>query len=57
MAQPAVSVRRLHFTVPGADVALAPAATRSTREAIDFSGKLRLQAKVSQTMTGWKRWR
>ncbi len=25
-------------------------------EQIDFHGKLRLQARVSQTMTGWKRW-
>jgi hypothetical protein len=23
---------------------------------MDFRGELRLQAKVSQTMTGWKRW-
>jgi len=37
-------------------MSLRSAATRSTKEAIDFRGKLRLQAKVSQTITGWKRW-
>jgi hypothetical protein len=26
------------------------------QEAVDFRGKLRLQARISQTMTGWKRW-
>jgi hypothetical protein len=26
------------------------------RDALDFHGTLKLQAKASQTMTGWKRW-
>ena len=25
-------------------------------DALDFHGTLRLEAKVSETMTGWKRW-
>ncbi len=50
-----IEFSRLRFTIPGADVALIGNYTFE-KEAVDFRGKLRLQAKVSQTMTGWKRW-
>lgn len=45
----------LKFGVPGADVSLAGLYNMHLDE-LDFHGKLRLKAKVSQTMTGWKRW-
>ena len=50
-----IEFSRLRFTIPGADVALA-GSYAFDKEAVDFRGKLRLQATVSQTMTGWKRW-
>jgi hypothetical protein len=50
-----IEFSRLRFTIPGADVALVGSYAFDT-EAVDFRGKLRLQATVSQTMTGWKRW-
>jgi hypothetical protein len=45
----------LSFSVPGADVAL-EGGYDLQRDVLDFHGTLKLQAKVSQTMTGWKRW-
>jgi hypothetical protein len=42
------------FAVQGATVRLA-GHYDTTRELLDFHGELRLQAKVSQTQTGWKR--
>jgi hypothetical protein len=50
-----IEFSRLHLTIPGADLALAGSYSFD-KETIDFRGKLRLQAKVSQTMSGWKRW-
>jgi hypothetical protein len=50
-----ISFSRLRFTVPGSVVELVGKYLFET-EQIDFHGKLRLQARVSQTMTGWKRW-
>jgi hypothetical protein len=44
----------LTFSVDGATVRLAGNYDTS-RELLDFKGELRLQAKVSQTQTGWKR--
>jgi hypothetical protein len=55
LANGAIAFSRLHLTIPGADLALAGSYTFD-KEAIEFRGRLRLQAKVSQTMTGWKRW-
>jgi hypothetical protein len=55
LANGVIEFSRLRFAIPGADVALAGSYTFD-KEAVDFRGKLRLQAKVSQTMTGWKRW-
>jgi hypothetical protein len=50
-----LTFRSLSFGVPGADVALAGAANLNA-DTIDFRGTLKLKARVSQTMTGWKRW-
>jgi hypothetical protein len=45
----------LSFSVPGAAVDLAGNYDISG-DALDFHGTLKLQAKISQTMMGWKRW-
>lgn len=50
-----ITFRNLAFGVPGAHVQLA-GTYNSDSDVIDFQGALRLQAKVSQTMSGWKRW-
>src|SRR5207244_1137274 len=50
-----VKFQRLSFGVPGARVDLAGLYDLD-RDAVDFHGALRLNARVSQTMTGWKRW-
>jgi hypothetical protein len=46
---------RLGFEVPGAAVAL-HGQYRLAGDVLDFHGNLKLQAKVSQTLAGWKRW-
>jgi hypothetical protein len=51
----AVTFRDLSFGVPGANVQLAGTYGLDSN-LIDLHGILRLQAKVSQTMKGWKRW-
>jgi hypothetical protein len=48
------TVRDLQFDVPGALVQLDGAYT-FRNDALDFRGKLLLQARLSKTMTGWKR--
>jgi hypothetical protein len=45
----------LRFTVPGSEVQLVGNYIFD-EERLDFHGKLRLEARVSQTMSGWKRW-
>jgi AsmA-like C-terminal region len=45
----------LAFEVPGADVAVAGNYDLAN-DALDFHGALKLDARLSQTMTGWKRW-
>ena len=49
-----LNLNPLTFQVEGATVRLAGNYDTS-REVLDFKGELRLQAKVSQTQTGWKR--
>ena len=50
-----MTFRSLTFDVPGAGVALA--GTYSLRDdGLDFKGTLRLEAKVSEMVTGWKSW-
>jgi hypothetical protein len=47
------SFSKLNFGVPGADVALTGSYGLDSGE-MDFHGKLQMQAKLSQTMTGAK---
>jgi len=53
MDSAAVNFSDLTFSVEGASVALAGAYNIDSGQ-MDFRGKLRLQAKLSQTTTGWK---
>ena len=50
-----IRFRSLSFSVSGAKVDLA-GHYDFERDAVNFRGTLKLHAKVSQTMTGWKRW-
>jgi hypothetical protein len=50
-----MTFRSLSFDVPGARVAIA-GDYRLDDDVVDFRGNLKLDAKLSQTMTGWKRW-
>jgi hypothetical protein len=54
MRDATLTLSPLTFAVEGATVRLA-GTYDTTREVLDFRGELRLQAKVSQTQTGWKR--
>jgi AsmA-like protein len=55
LANEALSFRSLTFGVPGAHVQLA-GGYNLANDALDLHGNLRLQSKVSGTVTGWKRW-
>lgn len=50
-----MSFNPLSFSVPGAAFDLV-GSYDMYRDVLDFHGTMKLQAKVSQTMTGWKRW-
>jgi hypothetical protein len=50
-----ITFRELTFGVPGADVQLEGSYDLNA-DVLDFHGALRLQARVSQTVTGWKHW-
>ena len=50
-----LTFERLGFVVPGSQVDLAGSYDLNADQ-LDFKGALRLKARVSQTMTGWKRW-
>jgi hypothetical protein len=50
-----ITFKSLSFAVPGAAVDLAGGYDLRAG-VLDFHGTLRLRAKVSQTVTGWKRW-
>ncbi|MEO8372793.1 MAG: hypothetical protein ABI806_26650 [Candidatus Solibacter sp.] len=50
-----ITFGQLTFGVSGADVHLAGSYALDD-DVLDFHGALRLQAKVSQTQTGWKHW-
>jgi hypothetical protein len=50
-----IEFKSLTFGVPGSKVDLAGDYNMSS-DALNFHGALRLDAHVSQTMTGWKRW-
>jgi uncharacterized protein involved in outer membrane biogenesis len=53
MENGSIDFSNLSFGVEGASIALAGSYNLDSGQ-IDFRGKLRLQAKLSQTMTGWK---
>ena len=55
LANEMVTFQSLSFAVPGSGVDLSGTYDLD-RDTLDFHGTLRLQAKVSETMTGWKRW-
>ena len=50
-----IDFKSLTFQVPGSQVDLAGIYNMDA-DTLDFKGALRLKARVSQTMTGWKRW-
>jgi hypothetical protein len=50
-----LTFQSLTFGVPGAEVDLAGTYNLDA-DVLDFLGNLKLVAKVSETMTGWKRW-
>jgi hypothetical protein len=50
-----VDLSTLNYRVPGAEVAL-QGAYDITNQTLDFTGKARLDAHVSQMVTGWKSW-
>ncbi len=55
LANELITFQDLAFGIPGADLKLDGMYNLDT-EVLDFHGDLRLQAKLSQTQTGWKRW-
>jgi len=55
MEDETIVFKNLSFAVPGSGVDLAGSYDLA-RDVLDFHGTLKLDAKVSQTMTGWKRW-
>ena len=50
-----MTFRSLAFEVPGAAVSIA-GKYNLANDMLDFHGALKLHAKLSQTMSGWKRW-
>ncbi len=50
-----MTFRSLAFEVPGAAVSIT-GNYDLLHDTVDFHGALKLDAKISQTMTGWKRW-
>jgi hypothetical protein len=50
-----MTFRSMSFDVPGANVEIGGDYDLA-QDIVDFHGALKLDAKVSQTMTGWKRW-
>jgi hypothetical protein len=55
MSDEVITFHNLAFEIPGAAVNLGGNVNLGS-EVLDFHGALMLDAKVSQTMTGWKRW-
>ncbi len=55
MARGIINFRELSFLIPGAYVELTGRYTFE-KEVLDFHGKLRTQAHVSQMVSGWKHW-
>ena len=55
LANERITFTPLSFAVPGSGVDLSGTYDLA-RDTLDFHGTLKLQARVSETMTGWKRW-
>ena len=55
MADEAITFSTLAFAIPGAAVNIGGSFDMGA-DMLDFHGALMLDAKVSQTQTGWKRW-
>jgi hypothetical protein len=55
MENQTITFRSLTFFTPGSAIQLA-GQYNLAHDTVDFHGSLGLDAKVSQTMTGWKRW-
>jgi hypothetical protein len=55
LADESITFRKLDFAIPGAAVDLGGSYDMSA-DTIDFHGALLLDAKFSQTQSGWKRW-
>ena len=55
LANGKIDISTLNYRVPGADVALSGSYTLDG-EALDFTGTARLNAHISQMVTGWKSW-
>ncbi|MGC4085272.1 MAG: AsmA-like C-terminal region-containing protein [Vicinamibacterales bacterium] len=55
LANGRLSIPTVTFDVPGAVVTLA-GSYRLRRQTLDFSGNLHMDAKLSQTTSGWKSW-
>jgi len=55
LANEEIKLTNLIFGIPGADLRLDGKYNLDSEE-LDFHGDLKLQAKLSQTQSGWKRW-
>src|SRR6185369_2283258 len=55
MANETITFRSFAFQIPGAAVNL-DGAMNMAADTLDFHGALMLDAKLSQTQSGWKRW-
>ncbi len=55
LADQSLTFRTLAFSIPGADVNIGGVFDMGA-DKLDFHGALMLDAKVSQTQSGWKRW-
>lgn len=55
LASELLTLSGLAFSIPGADLKLDGTYNLASEE-LDFHGDLRLQARLSQTQSGWKRW-
>jgi hypothetical protein len=55
MADQAITFRTLAFAIPGAAVNIGGSLDMEA-DTLDFHGALMLDAKISETQTGWKRW-
>jgi hypothetical protein len=55
MEDETITFNNLSFAVPGSGIDLVGSYDLA-QDTLDFHGTLKLHAKVSETMTGWKRW-